>query len=132
VARLVKRMSADSPTACRFTQEGEAVPLPPATVDELMRIAGEAVANALKHADPRCIDVSLCYDPALVKLVVADDGRGFDPQGAVARRPGHFGLQGLRERSARVGATLVLDSGPGRGTRVEVTLPLTAAERAHG
>jgi signal transduction histidine kinase len=131
IGRLVKRLSTDSAATCRFDAQGEPVPVPPAAVDELMRIAGEAVANALKHADPRCIDVSLWYETTLVKLVVADDGCGFDPQGALACRPGHFGLQGLRERAARVGATLVLDSVPGRGTRVEVTLPLPAAERAH-
>jgi signal transduction histidine kinase len=64
-----------------------------------------------------------------VRLTVLDDGRGFDPE---APRPGHFGLQGLRERAARLGAVLRLDSRPGKGTRVEVTVPLTRRESAVG
>jgi signal transduction histidine kinase/ligand-binding sensor domain-containing protein len=132
LSRLARRFSADSTATCRVTVEGDPIALPSGTNDELLRIAGEALANALKHADPRTIEVVLRYQDEQVLLAVSDDGRGFDPQGAQACRPGHFGLQGLRERAARVGGTLLLDSVPGRGTRVEVTLPLPAEERAHG
>jgi signal transduction histidine kinase len=50
----------------------------------------------------------------------------------VAAQAGHFGLVGLRERATRLGATLRLDSRPGRGTTVEVTVPLTTRASAHG
>jgi signal transduction histidine kinase len=108
--------------------EGAAAPLAAPAADELQRIAGEALANALRHADAHFIDVRLCYQDSQVTLTVADDGRGFDTGGAA--RPGHFGLQGLRERAARLGADLRLDSRPGHGTRVEVTVPLARRERA--
>jgi signal transduction histidine kinase/ligand-binding sensor domain-containing protein len=117
---------------CTARVEGEAVVLPPGVSEELLRMAQEAVANARKHAGARYIRVRLCYDKEAVRLVVSDDGRGFDPEAAAAENPGHFGLVGLRERAARLGATLRLDSQPGRGTNVEVTVPLASRVSAHG
>jgi signal transduction histidine kinase len=93
-------------------------------------MAQEAVNNAVKHAGARYIKVRLWYDKAHVRLRVSDDGRGFDPGMVVAA--GHFGLVGMRERAARVGAALTVDSRPGRGTTVEVILPLARRATAHG
>ena len=67
-----------------------------------------------------------------MRLQVIDDGRGFDPGAVVAAKAGHFGLVGLRERAARLGATLSLDSRPGSGTTVEIVVPLPARASAHG
>jgi signal transduction histidine kinase/ligand-binding sensor domain-containing protein len=117
---------------CTVRREGEVVPLPGAVCEELLRMAQETLANAVKHARARYIRVRLCYDKTAVRLVVSDDGRGFDPGAVVAAQAGHFGLVGLRERATRLGATLNLDSRPGRGTTVEVTVPLSAAASAHG
>jgi signal transduction histidine kinase len=100
--------------------------------EELLRIAQEAVANARKHSGARYIRVRLCYEETGVRLVVSDDGSGFDPEAAAAAKPGHFGLVGLRERAARLGGTLSLDSHPGRGTNVEVFVPLADRASAHG
>jgi signal transduction histidine kinase/ligand-binding sensor domain-containing protein len=131
LARLVAKTGGQG-VECTVRREGEAVPLPGAVAEELLRMAQEALANAVKHARARYIRVRLCYDKAAVRLVVSDDGRGFDPDAVVAAQAGHFGLVGLRERAKRLGATLNLDSRPGRGTTVEVTVPLAAPASAHG
>lgn len=93
---------------------------------ELWRIAQEAVTNVERHARATQVTISWRCDGEGGRLEVADDGTGF-PVGT-ADRLGSYGLLGMRERAASIGATLVVDSQPGRGTRVRCTLD--AAERA--
>lgn len=91
----------------------------PATVTALYRAAQEAITNARRHGRAGHVTLSLAFG-ADVRLVVSDDGRGFDPAVASAG----FGLLGLRERAALLGGTVTVDSTPGAGTRVAVTVPL--------
>ena len=98
--------------------------LPEETEQHLLRIAQEAVTNALKHAGARRISVHLDMKPELLDLRVADDGRGFEPDNVFSSSGGHFGLIGMRERAKRVGGQFRLTTGPGKGTEVEVTVPL--------
>jgi signal transduction histidine kinase len=92
------------------------VRMEPDQVGEIARIVGEAVSNALRHGGATQVWVTL----AGRRVVVRDDGRGFDP--AAEPRPGAFGLAGMRERAARIGGELLLRSGAS-GTEVEVVLP---------
>lgn len=89
---------------------------------ELFRIAQTAVANVVQHAAARRCTVSLQVRDGGARLEVEDDGRGFEPASAA----GGIGLTGMRERACAVGATLAIDSRPGRGTRVAVEAPLRA------
>ena len=93
----------------------------------LLRMVQESVTNAVKHAAPSCITVSLHAAPDRVELQVADDGCGFSVQDRVRRGPGEFGLIGLQERAEKIGARLAIHSVPGSGTTVTVILPLTAS-----
>jgi signal transduction histidine kinase/ligand-binding sensor domain-containing protein len=104
--------------------------LPPDAQYNLLRIAQEAIANAVKHADCSAIDVSLACSSKRLELTIADDGVGFAAQDD--RTPGHYGVIGMQERANQIGADLRLDSSPGRGTRVSVTMPIhqTAREPA--
>jgi signal transduction histidine kinase/ligand-binding sensor domain-containing protein len=99
-------------------------PLPPRTEDELLRIAQEAVTNAIKHAEASEINVELAFDAKLLRMTVADDGRGFLPTGQTTGVNGHFGLQGMRERAEGIDAKLKLDTAPGTGTRLSVEVPV--------
>jgi signal transduction histidine kinase len=90
----------------------------------LYRIAQEALANVVQHARARKAVLRLVTAPDKVTLIVEDDGQGFDP----AKTPaGHFGLTGLNERAKLLGGSFYLHSAPGKGTRVEVILPLGPA-----
>ena len=103
---------------------GEDVELDPDAEHQVLRIAQEAVTNALRHARASRVVVSLDPDGSGsgVVLRVSDDGRGFDPE-ARAMRARRLGLTSMHERAASLGGTLRVDSAPGRGTTVELRLP---------
>ncbi len=86
---------------------------------EILRICREALNNARKHADPTLVRVALETLPGELRLTVADDGPGFDPS---IRRAG-YGLRGMAERAATIGAALHVDGAPERGTTVTLRLP---------
>jgi signal transduction histidine kinase len=91
-----------------------------ATKEALYRIAQEALHNIVKHARASAVALRLCAPTrtaSLLALDISDDGVGFDPDGAF---PGHLGLRSMRERTARLGGTLALDSAPGAGTHIRV------------
>jgi two-component system NarL family sensor kinase len=102
------------------------VALPDDVKGDLFRIAEEAIRNALAHAHPSRVEVTLRYQPEVVTMTVADDGCGFDAARAAGPAERHFGLLGMRERAARWG-DLRLVSQPGGGTTVEVTARVASA-----
>jgi signal transduction histidine kinase len=89
----------------------------------LYRVTQEALTNVNRHADTNQAIVRLDFAPAVVTLGVLDSGKGFDPNEPL-RPPRGWGLEGMRERVEAVGGQLLLYSAPGRGTTVEVTIPL--------
>lgn len=98
--------------------------LPHDTVQQLLRIAHEAVVNALKHAGAGKISVRLRVGARNLYLQIADDGRGFEDQNDRSALEGHFGLIGMRERAKRLGGELSVSSRPGAGTCIDVVVPL--------
>jgi signal transduction histidine kinase len=91
---------------------------------QLLRIAREAVANAVQHAEATRLEVTLRATKSELALNIADNGKGFDPN---AQQFGHFGLIGMRERAAEIGGSLEITASPGCGVRVTVRLPLTSS-----
>jgi signal transduction histidine kinase len=94
----------------------------------LYRIAQEALTNTAKHADAKHVCITVDRRPDSVCLTVTDDGRGFASQ--PADTTGQLGLNGMQERAALLNGTVTVDSGPGRGTRVQVSIP--CEEQSHG
>jgi signal transduction histidine kinase/ligand-binding sensor domain-containing protein len=131
LAALARKIGQGQGVACEVRVEGAERPLAHDVERALERIAQEAVANALKHAEARHIELRLCYEGERVRLSITDDGRGFDEQAAPGVDAGHFGLLGMRERAARVGA-LTIASRPGQGTKVEIVVARAATEGADG
>ncbi len=101
---------------------GEPRPLPRAVEDHLLRISQEATANAVKHAHAHSVRIELHYEANHVHLTVIDDGKGFAPDVAPSGEAGHFGLLGMRERAEKIGAQLQIDSAPGQGAKIEITV----------
>jgi Signal transduction histidine kinase len=89
----------------------------------LFRITQEALQNVRRHAGRCRVWLNLERDGAQVRLMIADDGCGFDPQQTPAAR---FGLAGMRERVALLGGTINIQSRPGAGTTIVITIPLDA------
>src|SRR5581483_9068449 len=89
----------------------------------LLRIAMEAVSNSVKHSGARTVELALNCSPEQVRLSIKDDGSGSVRESNGTARVGHYGLIGMKERAAQIGADLQYVSEPGRGTTVSVLLP---------
>jgi signal transduction histidine kinase len=94
----------------------------PIVRDEIYRIGYEAIRNACTHSCASQLEVELRYASELT-LRVTDNGTGIDPAFADRGKDGHFGLQGMRERAARIGGKLTLGSSSSSGTEIRLTVP---------
>ncbi|SNS38260.1 Histidine kinase-, DNA gyrase B-, and HSP90-like ATPase [Geodermatophilus pulveris] len=100
------------------------IPLPGDVEEQVYRLVQEALANVAKHSGARSAVVQLRRRNSGQELLVdvTDDGVGFD---ASTPQPGHLGLRTMAQRMEQLGGSLVVDTGPGRGTRVSAVIPLT-------
>jgi signal transduction histidine kinase len=111
--------------------EGPVVEPPRVARYHLLKIVGEAVANAIRHAAAGVVTVRLAGSATGLRIEVIDDGRGFD----LAQKEwleGHFGIRGMRERAQRIGAVLAIETSPGGGTTVSISLDLAGGQPAAG
>ncbi|MFG2311570.1 GAF domain-containing sensor histidine kinase [Streptomyces sp. NPDC048566] len=113
----------DRAHSARVTFSGRGVrALPSAQEEAMLRVAQEALHNALRHSGAARVDVTLDKRGPGAVLAVVDDGGGFDP--AATRAAGrHLGLVSMRDRASGVGGTLTVESAPGKGTTVEMEVP---------
>jgi signal transduction histidine kinase len=110
---------------CAVTVDVSAESLPPGVDALFFRVAQEALRNVTKHAEAKSVSLTVTRDGDLATLVVADDGRGFDPVAAeAAQREGHVGLRVLSDLVHDAGGELTVDSRAGEGTRVRVEVVL--------
>jgi signal transduction histidine kinase len=99
-----------------------------AVEDAAFRIGREAVVNAVRHAEARRIEIHVAFGATTLRLEVRDDGRGFTAEEAEdARRRGHLGLSGVRERATRMGGRCDVRARPAGGTIVAFEVPLAEA-----
>ena len=105
-----------------FSVAGLATEMHPIVRDEIFRIGHEAIRNACSHARASRIAVELGYAQDLA-LRIRDNGAGIDPAVLHGGKEGHFGLEGMRERAARIGGKLTIASSPASGTEVKLVVP---------
>lgn len=105
--------------------------LPPAIETALYRILQEAITNILKYAEASYVEIDLdLSQPDVVTARIEDDGRGFDQASTTTSTPGQgVGIFGMQERANLVGGELQIDSAPGEGTEVRITIPLAPDDR---
>ncbi|MEV4862771.1 GAF domain-containing sensor histidine kinase [Streptomyces ossamyceticus] len=96
--------------------------LPAAQEEAMLRVAQEALHNALRHSQAEHVDVALERRGGGAVLRITDDGTGFDPL-AIRRAGRHLGLVSMRDRASGVGGTLTVESAPGKGTTIEMEVP---------
>jgi signal transduction histidine kinase len=96
--------------------------VPPDIEHQLYRVAEEALNNVVRHARARHMGLALERTATALMLTIRDDGSGFDSSQAPSN--GHYGLVGMKERAALINASLQIQSQPGRGTIVQLTVPL--------
>jgi signal transduction histidine kinase len=110
------------PTEASFSVMGDAKEMHPVVRDEIYRVGYEAIRNACTHSRGSRLEVALKYGHDLA-LHVKDNGVGIDPAIGDHGKAGHFGLQGMRERVARIGGKLTIVSASGSGTEITVVVP---------
>jgi signal transduction histidine kinase len=103
-----------------FSMPGRIPPVRPDRQLMMLRVLQEAMNNAVKHAEPGRISVSVFEEGDDLVMKVADDGKGFTWTGGIE---GHYGLANMRERARKAGAELDVESAPGRGTAVTLRMP---------
>ena len=126
----VETLAADARTEVarvEFTHSLPARRLPPDVETTIFRIVQESLSNVRQHAHASTASVRLeQHGAGAVRIIVQDDGIGFDPAAVVADR---FGIEGIRQRAWLLGGEPLITSGPGRGTTVTVTLPIEPKDR---
>jgi signal transduction histidine kinase/ligand-binding sensor domain-containing protein len=122
----------DPTVPIRIVVEGKPRPVHPLVSAEIDRIAGEALFNVARHARASNVEVTVRFGARLLGVEIRDDGIGI-AQDVLERgdKPGHFGLIGMRERAARIGGNLSIDSHPGLGCTVTISLPARLAFTDH-
>ena len=126
IAELVERFSRDTGVAVRFISELQEVTLPAATCRELARVVQESLVNIRKHSGAQSAVVRFGAQDGLWKLVINDDGNGFPFAGRFTLRELDDMRRGpavIKERVRAVGGDMVIESTPGHGSRLEVTIP---------
>jgi signal transduction histidine kinase len=122
---LVERSNVPGRLRCNFHSTG--VPeegLPTRTQHELLRIAQEAISNAVRHAKPNVVTVTLRWDPPNLILQVTDNGSGISS--ARLEKSAGVGLGSMRDRVAQIDAKLEIQTAAGRGTSIIVTVPISS------
>jgi signal transduction histidine kinase len=109
---------------------GQPRTLKPTIRDQVYLIAREALVNALRHSEATSVEVEVEYLSNKLRLVVRDNGTGFDPQALRSARSPRWGLQGMRERARSIGAQLRIWSRRGAGTEVEICVEGIVAAKA--
>jgi ligand-binding sensor domain-containing protein/signal transduction histidine kinase len=120
LAQMSRQLTETRGVRVKLNLDGWKEALPPEVEYNLLRIAQEAVLNAVQHSGTRAVLVTLDRSASQVNLRVEDDGSGFSRGQSVSA--GHYGLLGMRERAAHIGAELHVATAPGYGTAVSVTL----------
>lgn len=123
---LVENFREHSGIDCQLAIADPCLDLPEPYATAVFRILQESLTNISKHAQASLVKISISRTNDEAQLTVRDDGRGFvstDP-----RKPNSFGLIGLRERAYLIGGTIHIDSAPGRGTVIDLLIPIGRSE----
>ena len=129
---MTTRYTAQSAMTVHLQIDGQLPELPAGPQLQVVRIVGEALANACAHSGGNLARVLVRSDPASMRVLVEDDGEGFSMPARDAAPGEHIGLSVMHERARWLGGTLVIESEPGEGTRVSLAFPRTAAGSAAG
>jgi len=125
---LAAQLRNSSTTSFTFTVDGQKRPVHALVREEVVFIFREALTNALQHSGAEKMTATLVYGAEELRLRFSDDGVGLSPLTAArGRRQGHWGVQGMRERAARIGGKIEISAALNTGTSVELRVPAGSA-----
>lgn len=122
IAEIARQQEFGPSVSVAVETQGTPRPLEPSILDEVIRIAGEAIFNIRRHAGASRVAITIRYRSNF-GISVVDDGAGIDPVVADFGKEGHFGLAGMRERARKLQGDLIIAPGPQRGTMIELNVP---------
>jgi signal transduction histidine kinase len=132
IASVPDELGLEASVQFRVVVEGTQRELKPSLSCEVYRVVREAIVNAYRHSGAKNIEAEIEYRPSELRVAVRDNGCGIDPEELQSRANGHLGLQGMRERSERIGARLRVWSRSARGTEIELRIPGSVAFEQSG
>ncbi|NQT14828.1 MAG: sensor histidine kinase [Planctomycetes bacterium] len=125
IEHLVREVKDQADLEIEFHSNVARERLEPLLENAVFRIVQESLANARRHSGSDKLRIEVVKQVNVVRVEIRDWGIGFDPDNV---KEDSFGLEGMRERARLLGGHAVVDSAPGKGTRIVVTLPLTVEE----
>ena len=125
IRQTLERFEAQTGIATAYSESGTAAPLPADSQLQVLHILQEALSNVRKHSGATRVTVDIRRN-GMYEFCVRDDGSGFDAAELTERPQDHIGLRIMRERAQRIGAQVHIDTRPGGGTSVTLTLPVAA------
>jgi PAS domain S-box-containing protein len=123
---LIRKMTTGTTVQAEFNVWGQPPELPPEWEENLLRVGQEVLTNVLRHAQAGRFNARLCFEAREIRLILNDDGKGFDPVG----RYDGFGLRGMRERVEGMGGQLSIKSAENQGTTISIFLPFPNTKEA--
>jgi ligand-binding sensor domain-containing protein/signal transduction histidine kinase len=120
---MTQQVSHEFGVPVEYRISGRPFDLDQSTAHELLMVVREALHNAIRHGQPKTVHVDIGFENREFKVQVRDDGCGFDPEAASSQPNGHYGLVGIQERAKRIGGILILNSWPGAGTELTLSVP---------
>lgn len=132
MAEIVERFGRETGITAAFHADAEVVPLAPGIARELVRTLQEALTNVRKHAAARRVDVRLAEEHDAWRLTIGNDGWPFTFSGRLTLEEldaGRIGPRVIKERVREMGATMAIESSPGRGVTIDIALPRQKRER---
>ncbi|MCA9983638.1 MAG: HAMP domain-containing protein, partial [Anaerolineales bacterium] len=124
IAWVSRQLFAPLAISCQINSPEATLPLSDDEETVLFRIAQEAMHNIARHSKARHVDIALASENGHVKMLISDDGQGYEVEQALAAGPGQrLGLASIRERAALVDGTVTIQSQPSEGTVIEVKVP---------
>jgi ligand-binding sensor domain-containing protein/two-component sensor histidine kinase len=130
ISQLAQRISLETGILVTFESSGSPLPLGAEGVRSLLMIIREALQNAVRHAAPKKLSILLGFDPRGLEVEIEDDGCGFDSAMSRWSDDRHYGLVGMRERVEQLGGKFSLTSSPGKGTLVQMRIPVPGGARS--
>ena len=109
---------------CYVKVLGEETRINPTAEVNIYRVVQEALQNCATHAAASRASVLLSFSPSTLKISISDDGKGFDLKAIEPHYQERLGLLGMEERAESLGGTLTVNSDPGIGTRIEMSVPI--------
>jgi signal transduction histidine kinase len=122
-SQLSDQVAGDSGIRADVVVEGRERPLNALAGNDVLQVGRQAITNAFRHSHAREIHVLLSYGQQQLQIRVQDNGCGMTDEKLNARRAGHYGIAGMRERAERIGGSISIRSLVGEGTEVNLSVP---------